>query len=94
MRPILIPALVLAIAANATLAGQPASDASTHDRDVNTAGTGPQRLVVDGALLAVASPFRVVIRGERRVAESGLSDLRLFTHQGTPVPYLLIHPAG
>jgi Protein of unknown function (DUF3999) len=93
-RPILIPALVLAIAANATVAGQPASDATTHDRDVNTAGTGPQRLAVDGALLAVASPFRVVIRGERRVAESGLSDLRLFTHQGTPVPYLLIHPAG
>ena len=57
-RPILIPALFLAIAANAAVAGQPASDATTHERDVNTTGTGPQRLAVDGGLLAVASPFR------------------------------------
>jgi hypothetical protein len=57
-----------------------------------TARRGPQRLPVDLPLLGSAKSFRIVQRGDRRLAEGGLSDLRLFTPDGTPVPYLLLHP--
>ena len=44
------------------------------------------------ALLAVGAPFRVVQRGDRFYAEDGLTDLRLVTEGGRPVPHLLIQP--
>jgi hypothetical protein len=64
----------------------------TRERNVSTAGTGPQRLAIDATLLEAAKPFRVTAYGERTVAEDGLADLRLFDGQGRPVPHLLIYP--
>jgi hypothetical protein len=54
----------------------------------------PQRLAVDRELLIGSTPFRVVRRGDRFLAEQGLADLRLFTGDGNPVPYLLVHPGA
>ncbi len=70
---------------------QQAPDA-TYERPVSTVGPGPQRLAIDAALLAAGAPFRVLRRGERFYAEDGLTDLRLVTDGGRPVPHLLIQP--
>ncbi len=59
---------------------------------VVTVGPGPQRLAIDAGLLAAGAPFRVLRRGERYYAEDGLTDLRLVTDGGRPVPHLLIQP--
>ena len=56
-----------------------------------TAGAGPHRLAIDAGLLTAGAPFRVLQRGERYFAEGGLTDLRLVSEGGRPVPYLLIH---
>src|SRR5207244_10739454 len=66
----------------------------TRERNISTAGTGPQRLAIDATLLEAAKPFRVTFSGERPVAQDGLADLRLFDGQGRPVPHLLIYPPG
>jgi hypothetical protein len=68
------------------------SSAPTYERQIATAGPGPQRLAIDAALLAGGAPFRVVRRGDAYYAEDGLDDLRLFAADGRPVPYLLIQP--
>ena len=64
----------------------------TYERQITTAGPGPQRLAIDSALLSGGAPFRVVRRGDVYYAEDGLDDLRLFAADGRPVPYLLIQP--
>jgi hypothetical protein len=68
-------------------------DRFTHERQIVTAGAGPQRLAVDDHLLSYGSPFRIVRRGAVHTAEGGLSDLRLFDQAGRPVPHLLIATA-
>ena len=73
----------------------PLPPAPRYERPIAIAAPGPQRLAVDATLLAGSAPFTLVGLGidERRfVAEDGLSDLRLFTLDGTEVPYLLVHP--
>jgi hypothetical protein len=65
---------------------------ATYERPVATVGPGPQRLAIDAGLLAAGAPFRVLRRGERFYAEDGLTDLRLVTDGGRPVPHLLIQP--
>jgi hypothetical protein len=65
---------------------------ATYERPVVTVGPGPQRLAIDSGLLAAGAPFRVLRRGERSYAEDGLTDLRLVTEGGRPVPHLLIQP--
>ena len=66
----------------------------TYERPVVTAGPGPQRLAIDDGLLTAGAPFRVLRRGERSYAEDGLTDLRLVTEGGRPVPHLLIHSSS
>jgi hypothetical protein len=63
----------------------------TYERAARTPGSGPSRLAVDVTLLSAGSPFRVVRRGARMVAEDGLKDLRLFDAAGGQVPYLFVH---
>ena len=65
---------------------------ATYERPVLTVGPGPQRLAIDAALLAAGAPFRVLRQGERFYAADGLTDLRLVTDGGRPVPHLLIQP--
>ena len=65
---------------------------ATYEVPVVTVGPGPQRLAIDSGLLAAGAPFRVRRRGERFYAEDGLTDLRLVTTGGRPVPHLLIQP--
>ena len=48
-------------------------------------------MAIDAGLLTAGAPFRVLQRGERYFAEDGLTDLRLVSEGGRPVPYLLIH---
>jgi hypothetical protein len=64
---------------------------TTYEVPIVTVGPGPQRLAIDSGLLAAGAPFRVLRRGERFYAEDGLTDLRLVTEGGRPVPHLLIH---
>ena len=78
-----LPALLLA---------QSTPPGSGYERRIATAGSGPQRLAIDAQLLGGGAPFRVVQRGDSYFAEDGLKDLRLFTTDGRPVPYLLVHP--
>jgi hypothetical protein len=65
---------------------------TVYEVPVMTVGPGPQRLAIDSGLLAAGAPFRVLRRGERYYAEDGLTDLRLVTDGGRPVPHLLIQP--
>ncbi|PYR54802.1 MAG: hypothetical protein DMF85_21250 [Acidobacteria bacterium] len=70
------------------------SDGQRYERPIAPAGTGPQRLAVDAALMAGASPFTVVRRGGMNawyVAEDGLADLRLYDRDGREVPHLLVY---
>ena len=59
-----------------------------------TVGPGPQRLAIEAGLLQSGAPFRVIQRGDRFYAEDGLTDLRLVTEGGRPVPHLLIHSSS
>jgi hypothetical protein len=67
---------------------------TVYERQIATAGPGPQRLAIDAALLSGGAPFRVFRRGDGYVADGGLNDLRLVAADGRPVPYLLIPPPG
>ena len=85
--------LLAALAAAAHVAAQSGPQGQfAFERPVTTAGPGPQRLSVDQSLLVAGSPFRVIRRGQRFVAEDGLADLRLLDSEGRPVPYLFVHP--
>ena len=84
---------VVAIAMRAAPFAQTAREAP-HERPVVTVGPGPQRLAIDDRLLRSGAPFRVLQRGERFYAEDGLTDLRLVTEGGRPVPHLLIHASS
>jgi hypothetical protein len=85
--------LCFAIVALATLAGFAQNAANpVYERRIVTVGDGPQRLAIDAGLLAGSAPFRVVKRGDRSYAVAGLTDLRLVTGDGRPVPHLLIEP--
>ena len=66
----------------------------TYERPVVTVGPGAQRLAIDDRLLRSGAPFRVRQRGDRFYAEDGLTDLRLVTEGGRPVPHLLIHASS
>ena len=79
----LLPALPLA---------QSGTRGFAYEQRIAPAGPGAQRLAIHPQLLAGGAPFRVVQRGDSYVAEDGLKDLRLFSTDGRPVPYLLIHP--
>ena len=67
---------------------------ATYERPVVTVGPGPQRLAIEAGLLQSGAPFRVIQRGDRFYAEDGLTDLRLVTEGGRPVPHLLIHSSS
>jgi Protein of unknown function (DUF3999) len=82
----------IVVALGAIVAAQPERSAPRFERRVETAGTGPRRLAIDGALLAGGLPFRVARRADALVAEGGLADLRLVTDSGAPLPYLLAYP--
>jgi hypothetical protein len=75
----------------AALAAQGSSERFAFERPIRIDGAGPRRLGVDASLLAAGTPFRVVTRGDRQVADGGLTDLRLVDSAGRPVPYLLVH---
>ena len=90
--PLLVAAIALSILPLLALA-QKASE-PTYERPVVTAGPGPYRLAIDAGLLTAGAPFRVLQRGERYFAEDGLTDLRLVSEGGRPVPYLLIHASS
>jgi hypothetical protein len=83
--------LVATACASIVVRAQAPSLRFTRERNISTAGTGPQRLAIDATLLEAAKPFRVTFSGERTVAQDGLADLRLFDRQGRPVPHLLIY---
>ncbi len=86
-------AIAAASLAPLVILAQRASE-QTYERPVVTAGPGPQRLAIDAGLLTAGAPFRVLRRGERSYAEDGLTDLRLVTDGGRPVPYLLMHSSS
>jgi hypothetical protein len=81
----LLPLALLAAALPA--AGEeglrPAPRPFGHERPVTPGAPGPNRLPVDGALLAGSSA---------RSGAAPLSDLRLFDAEGREVPYLLVSP--
>jgi hypothetical protein len=82
----------LTVVAVAALAAQESPERFAFERPIRIDGAGPRRLSVDAPLLAAGSPFRVVTRGDRQIAEGGLTDLRLVDRSGRAVPYLLVHP--
>jgi hypothetical protein len=68
-----------------------------YERPAHLAAPGPQSLPVDLPLLVGSAAFRVETWPDpsgtpRRVARSGLSDLRFFDGEGREVPYLLVEP--
>ncbi len=75
--------------AHAQQAGAP--ERFRYERDVATAGAGPQRLAIDVPLLVGSLPFDVAVGREAAIASNGLADLRLFDATGARVPHLLIH---
>jgi hypothetical protein len=85
-------AAVALVLTTAALAAQAPADHFAYERSIATSGAPPQRLRIDGPLLAGGSRFHVVTRGTTAVAEGGLADLRLFTESGSAVPYLLQSP--
>ena len=91
-----VASLVVAAAVIAQAPG--AIGVPIHERDIQIATTGPQRVAPDATLLAGAAPFRVIPRdasagSTRAIAEGGLSDLRLVSSRdGRVVPYLLVYP--
>ena len=85
-------AFAAASALAAPVAAQSAAPRFTRERSIQPASAGPQRLAIDTALLGEAEPMTVAFHGGVRVAERGLSDLRLFDGTGAPVPYLLVLP--
>jgi Protein of unknown function (DUF3999) len=87
--PLVLAATALSMLPLLALA-QKASE-PTYERRVVTTGPGSYRLAIDAGLLTAGAPFRVLQRGESYVAEGGLTDLRLVSDGGRPVPYLLIH---
>lgn len=88
---VVLAVLLVAQAWGVRVAAQQPQGRFGYERPATAAGPGPQRLPVDTPLLVGGTPFRVVNRGQRLVAEEGLSDLRLFDGQGRQVPYLLVH---
>ena len=91
-----LTSLVVAAAVIAQAPG--ATGVPIHERGIEIATAGPQRLAPDATLLAGAAPFRVIPRASssdstRAIAEGGLSDLRLVSSRdGRVVPYLLVYP--
>jgi hypothetical protein len=83
---------IVAVSALGAGAAAQSPGETVYERPIRSAGSGPQRLAIDASLLSSGAPFRVVRRGETFLAEGGLTDLRLFSEQGRPVPYLLIQP--
>lgn len=81
--------LALAAPAAATAPGQ-----FRYERPVIPAGPGPNRLVLDAAVLSGATPITYATAGGdlQPIFVSGLDDLRLFDAKGQEVPYLLIAP--
>jgi hypothetical protein len=79
--PLALLAAVLPAAGEEGL--RPAPQPFGHERPVTPGGPGPNRLPVDGALLAGSSA---------RSGAALLSDLRLFDAEGREVPYLLVSP--
>lgn len=80
---------------------QPAQMEKFHyQRAIVPGGPGPNRLEIDVALLAAASPFRELVRASAGmdqepvfIGKAGLSDLRIFDSANHEVPYLLVAPA-
>jgi hypothetical protein len=84
------------LGAGTALGQQPAAEPAepfAYERPV-TASAGPQRLPVDGPLLAAGQAFHVTRVGTSLIAAGGLGDLRLFETNGSPVPYILVQPSG
>ncbi len=75
--------LAAALAAAGEEGLRPAPRPFDHERPITPGGPGPNRLAVDGALLAGSSA---------RSGAALLSDLRLFDAEGREVPYLLLQP--
>jgi len=89
-------AAALVVLAGATAAAaQPVSpDSFRHERAVTVTAPGPQRLDLDATLLAGAQPVSNVFYAEPpvRLVPQGPPDLRLYTADGTEVPYLFVPP--
>ncbi|MBZ5498410.1 MAG: DUF3999 domain-containing protein [Acidobacteriia bacterium] len=78
---------------------QPRIDQFRCQRTVVPGGAGPNRLEIDVALLAAASPFLELSHGTTGagqepmiLAKGGLGDLRLYDSANREVPYLLVAP--
>ena len=81
-KPLIVAVMLLGACSGALAQEAVRRDAFRHERDVLAAGSGPQRLDVDVALLAgLATP-----------TDGRLADLRFFTSGGVEVPYLVIPP--
>jgi hypothetical protein len=100
-RPGLLVAVgVAALAGVAELTGGRVSadaPAFRYERPARLPAPGPQSLPVDLPLLVGSAPFRVETwpagsGAPRRVARSGLVDLRFTDEEGGEVPYLLVEP--
>jgi hypothetical protein len=77
------------------------TDRFRFQRTIIPGGAGPNRLEIDIALLAGASPFRefsrIAIEGQADpvvIAKEGLADVRIYDSAGREVPYLLVIPAA
>ncbi len=96
MRPSLAGAAIVTVAYIAVPSAQQASaDRFRFERTIVTNGSGPRRLAIDVPLLVGAEPYLgrdARMPGDRPQAASGLSDLRLFDQNGSPVPHLLLQP--
>jgi hypothetical protein len=94
VRPTLAGAAIVTVAFIAVPSAQQTSaDRFRFERTIVTNGPGPRRLAIDVPLLVGAEPYLgrdARIAADRPPAASGLSDLRLFDQNSSPVPHLLL----
>lgn len=94
MRPTLAWAAIVIVAVIAgPSAQQTSADRFRFERTIVTNGSGPRRLAIDVPLLVGAEPYfgrDARHAGDRPPTASGLSDIRLFDQNGSPVPHVLL----
>ena len=89
--------VVLLATAGALALAQSPSPAFRHQRVIVPGAPGPNRLLLDLAVVEHGQPFTVTERGvepgAKTVAERGMGDLRIYDAGGREVPYLVVPPA-
>ena len=84
--------LIAVTATTASLLAQGPAGRFQRERGAEVITPGQQRLDIDVPLLQGSQPFTVMSPGERFIATGGLNDLRLFSADGSEIPYLLVPP--